>query len=386
MTEEDPNLLDYAYVVVKWRRLIIWSVVVVTLATAGVSLLLPKQWTARGVIMPPEEDLDRFNFSALRAAGVPSNLAGLVGAATPADNLKTYLELNRIRGAIVDRFNLIEEYEAPHRERAIELLGENTAIELEREGAVVIEIAASSPQRAADMVNAIIDLVDNFNRLLTSKRATKLREFLELRLQVRREELKASGTALLEFEQQHGVVDLEAQTQAIVDVAKELVGELSMAEVSLEVLDHWVNPNNEERRSLEFKRDALREQLQQLVGESDAGEEYLGPALRAVPRLGFDHAMLSLDLEIREEVSLFLGAKLEEARYREHLNTPTLHILDEAIPPETRSAPRRTLMVVIAFALSLILSTILAFLFESWVRLGEQHHDRIDAIKRVWRS
>ena len=106
MTEEENNLLDYAFVLVKWRRLIVWSVVLVTLATAGVSLLLPKQWTARGVIMPPEEDLDQFNFSALRAAGVPTNLAGLVGAATPADNLKTYLELNRIRGELVDHFDL----------------------------------------------------------------------------------------------------------------------------------------------------------------------------------------------------------------------------------------------------------------------------------------
>ena len=387
MDEEENNLLDYAYVLIKWRRMIIWSVVVVSLATAGISLILPKQWTARGVIMPPEEDLDQFNLSALRAAGVPTNLAGLVGASTPADNLKTYLELNRMRGAIVDRFNLIEGYDAPHRERAIELLGENTAIELEREGAVVIEIAASSPQMAADMVNATMAEVDAFNRQLKSKQATKLREFLEKRLQVRRSELRESGTILLQFEQQSGLVDLEAQTQAIVDVAKNLVGELSMVEVNLEVIDHWVKPDNEERRALGLKRDALRQQLQQLVG-GDAGEreQMLGPSLRAVPQLGFRHAELTLDLEIRKEVALFLGTKLEEARYREHLNTPTLHVLDVATPPETRSAPRRTLMVVIAFVLSLVLSTVLAFTFESWVRLGEQNRDRMDAIRRVWRS
>ena len=386
MSEQNSNMLDYAYVLIKWRRMIIWSVVVVTVLTAGISLVLPKQWTARGVMMPPEEDLDQLNLSALQAARMPANLASMVGASTPADNLKTYLELNRTLGAIVDRFDLIAEYEAPHRERAIELLGENTNIELEREGSVIIEIAGSSPQQAADMVNSIMAEVDGFNRQLKSKQATKLREFLEQRLQVRRDELRKARTVLLEFERANGLVNLATQTQAIVDVAKGLVGQLSMVEVELEVLDHWVQPDNEQRLGLERKRQALREQLQQLAVGAGEEAQMLGPSLRTVPQLGFRYAELTLDLQIRQEVALFLGTKLEEARYREHLNTPTLHILDQAVPPETRSAPRRTLMTVIAFALSLVLSTILAFTFESWIRLGEENADRLDAIRRVWRS
>jgi len=386
MSEQNSNMLDYAYVLIKWRRMIIWSVVVVTVITASISLILPKQWTARGVMMPPEEDLDQLNLSALQAARMPANLASMVGASTPADNLKTYLELNRTLGAIVDRFDLIAEYEAPHRERAIELLGENTNIELEREGSVIIEIAGSSPQQAADMVNTIMAEVDGFNRQLKSKQATKLREFLERRLQVRRDELRKARTVLLEFERANGLVNLATQTQAIVDVAKSLVGRLSMVEVELDVLDHWVQPDNEQRLELELRRQALREQLQQLAVGAGKEAPMLGPSLQTVPQLGFRYAELTLDLQIRQEVALFLGSKLEEARYREHLNTPTLHILDQAVPPETRSAPRRTLMTVIALALSLVLSTILAFTFESWIRLGEENADRLDAIRRVWRS
>ncbi len=386
MSEQNSNMLDYAYVLIKWRRMIIWSVVVVTVITASISLILPKQWTARGVMMPPEEDLDQLNLSALQAARMPANLASMVGASTPADNLKTYLELNRTLGAIVDRFDLIAEYEAPHRERAIELLGENTNIELEREGSVIIEIAGSSPQQAADMVNTIMAEVDGFNRQLKSKQATKLREFLERRLQVRRDELRKARTVLLEFERANGLVNLATQTQAIVDVAKSLVGRLSMVEVELDVLDHWVQPDNEQRLELELRRQALREQLQQLAVGAGKEAPMLGPSLQTVPQLGFRYAELTLDLQIRQEVALFLGTKLEEARYREHLNTPTLHILDQAVPPETRSAPRRTLMTVIALALSLVLSTILAFTFESWIRLGEENADRLDAIRRVWRS
>ena len=386
MSEQNSNMLDYAYVLIKWRRMIIWSVVVVTVITASISLILPKQWTARGVMMPPEEDLDQLNLSALQAARMPANLASMVGASTPADNLKTYLELNRTLGAIVDRFDLIAEYEVPHRERAIELLGENTNIELEREGSVIIEIAGSSPQQAADMVNTIMAEVDGFNRQLKSKQATKLREFLERRLQVRRDELRKARTVLLEFERANGLVNLATQTQAIVDVAKSLVGRLSMVEVELDVLDHWVQPDNEQRLELELRRQALREQLQQLAVGAGKEAPMLGPSLQTVPQLGFRYAELTLDLQIRQEVALFLGTKLEEARYREHLNTPTLHILDQAVPPETRSAPRRTLMTVIALALSLVLSTILAFTFESWIRLGEENADRLDAIRRVWRS
>jgi uncharacterized protein involved in exopolysaccharide biosynthesis len=385
--EQERNILDYLYVVVKWRRLIVLSCLAVSLVTAGLSLILPKVWTARAVIMPPEEEFDQFNLSALQATGMPANLASLAGGATPADRLKKMLETNRLRGVIVDRFKLVDEYEAPHREQAIEIFAENTTIELEREGSLVVEVTASTAESAAAMANAYIGELDLFNRHLKSQQARMLREFLEERMELRRRELQESGRALLQFKQKHGMVDMTAQIKAIFDVAKYLVQELAVLEVKLEVIDYQVNAEHEKRRQLGLEREALRKQLQTLTGDMQEQNRQLilGPPLQAMAELDFENTMLILDLTLKREITRFLGTKLEEARYKEALNTSTLQVLDEATLPKSRSAPRRTLMVLIATGLSLVLSTVLAFVFESWSRIGARNQEKVQSIKQLLR-
>ena len=45
-------------------------------------------------------------------------------------------------------------------------------------------------------------------------------------------------------------------------------------------------------------------------------------------------------------------------------DTPTVQFLDRASPPEKRSFPRRTVIVVFAFVLSIIFNVFLAFIIE----------------------
>ena len=385
--EEERNLLDYVYVLLKWRRMIILAVLAVSLVTAGISLILPKAWTARTVIMPPKEEFDQFGLSAMRASGVPTSLAGLVGSSTPADHLKSMLETNWLRGVIVDRFNLVDEYKAPHRERAIEIFGENTQIELEREGALVVEVTASTPELAAELANALIAELDAFNRKLKSQQARMMREFLEARLVLRYGEFEKSGRLLQRFKEEKGLVNMGAQIEAMVDVSKTIVEELALVEVKLGVMGHLVKGEHETRRQLELEAEELRKQLQAMAGDMGTLDTtlFLGPPLNAMPELGFENALLVMDFRLKEEIIRFLGTKLEEAKYKEALNTPTLWILDPATPPRTRSAPRRALMVLLATGLSLVASTVLAFVFDFWGRVGAQNQEKIQSIKQLFR-
>ena len=386
--DEERNLLDYVYVLLKWRRMIILSFLVVTLVTAGISLILPKAWTARTVIMPPKEEFDQFGLSAMRATGMPTSLAGLVGAATPADHLKSMLETNWLRGIIVDRFNLVDEYDALHRERAIELLGEDIQIELEREGALVVEVTASTAAGAAEQANELIAELDAFNRRLKSQQARTLREFLELQMAMRQGEFEESGRVLQRFNEEKGLVNMSAQIEAMVDISKGIVQELALVEVKLGVMGHLVDAQHETHRQLELEAAELRKQLRAMAGEIGKIDTtlFLGPPLNAMPQLGFETALLAMDFSLKEQILRFLGTKLEEAKYKEALDTPTLWILDPATPPKTRSAPRRTLMVLLAAGLSLIMSTVLAFAFEAWGRIGTQSQDKIQSIKQLFQS
>ena len=58
------------------------------------------------------------------------------------------------------------------------------------------------------------------------------------------------------------------------------------------------------------------------------------------------------DQKILEQVFLLLTSELEEARVREMMDTPTVRILDRAIPPERHVRPKRATLAVMATLLT----------------------------------
>lgn len=392
---DEKNLLDYLFVLARWRRFIVTSTLVVTIAAVVTSLLLPQTWTAQTKLLPPEEEGGaRIGLSLFMGNAVPAGLRGLVGGATPSERLITLLESNRVAGGTVDEFELISLYEVGHRERAIEFLRDRIDYELEEDGSLTIRVTADDPQLAADLTNGVARQLDSVNRRYKRQQARDLREFLEKRIELTEGELRLSAKSLQSFQEKHGLVDLEAQTGAAVDVLKGIVIELAELEVELSLLERQLHPQHEDRKLQELKVKALRDQMKKLQGELAMTGNYpgqpgyaeplesLGPPLRELPRLMLEHSELTLGIELRAEIIRFLGTKFEEAKYREALNTPTLQILDPATPPRTRSGPRRTLIVVGAFAVSALLSGVLAFLFEACNRLDGTNQDKLASIRK----
>jgi uncharacterized protein involved in exopolysaccharide biosynthesis len=98
-----------------------------------------------------------------------------------------------------------------------------------------------------------------------------------------------------------------------------------------------------------------------------------------------EYSELALQLEVKEQILAYLGAKLEEAKYGEARNTPTLQILDHATPPHTRSFPRRGVLTAAGAGSALVLLTLLAFVLEAWQRNSASQRERLEAIRGQWR-
>jgi len=389
--EEERNLFDYAVVLVKWRRMIAISVLVVSLGAVVIALTLPKKWQASTSLLPPEEELDQFGLSMLVSSAVPANLGGLMGGGTSGERLATLVGSRKVLGTIVDRFGLVERFEVPHRDLAIEMLDESVERELGRDGAFTIAVEIDDPGLAADIANDLAAELDGVNREFKNHQAGMLRAFLEERMEVVRGEIEGSARELQRFQERHGLVDLEAQTSASVEVIRHIIQELTLLEVELGVSRRQLREDHELRQLKKMEVEELRRQLQLLTGELAEKSEAqaaatfrsLGPPLKELPELGMEYTRLSMEMQIKEQIITFLGAKLEEAKYKEALDTPTLMVLDMATPPAFRSAPRRTLIVLIAGCTSLVLSVVLAFVLEGLGGLNAENRDKIEGMKRM---
>ncbi|MGA1195060.1 MAG: GNVR domain-containing protein [Candidatus Latescibacterota bacterium] len=100
-----------------------------------------------------------------------------------------------------------------------------------------------------------------------------------------------------------------------------------------------------------------------------------------IPKLGLETLQLLRDVEIQNVIYQFIKQEYEKTRFEEEKETTTVVILDPARPPDVRSKPARAMMVAIAGALSLILSSLLAFIFEAINNLTPENRAKLDAIK-----
>lgn len=391
--EEDRNLLDYIYVLVKWRRTISTCVLIVALAAAGVSLMLPEKWTANALLLPHEEDVGRFEMSMLMSAAIPGNVGGLLGQSTPGERLVTILKSRRVLGAMVDRFDLVADYDVPNRDLAMEGLAELIETELGSGGTLRVQVEASSADLAANLANALVAELDAVIDLQKRSMADGDRGFLESRLDSVQREIEIRGLKLQHLQEEYGIVDLEAQTQAIVGVAQHIVQELTLQEVKLGIAEGALHPDHEERRLLEMQVAELRHHLDQVVGDfekgmgsqAEAAFAALGPPLKELPELGLQFARFSLELKLSEHTLTFLAAQLEDAKLRQSKQVPAVQVLDPATPPEYRSAPRRMLIVLVAALLSLVMSVVVAFVGESLTELSNKQQEKLKAIGRLFR-
>jgi uncharacterized protein involved in exopolysaccharide biosynthesis len=99
-------------------------------------------------------------------------------------------------------------------------------------------------------------------------------------------------------------------------------------------------------------RNYLREDNEQVV-QSRLELDQLNRRIATLPRLQNDIVRLTRDQKIQEQLYLLLTAELEQSRIRETMDTPTVQVLDPAVPPERHSRPRRIIVALAAGVLAL---------------------------------
>src|SRR5207253_2564140 len=76
------------------------------------------------------------------------------------------------------------------------------------------------------------------------------------------------------------------------------------------------------------------------------------------PQLVFEEGRLRRQLDIHQEVYLTLRREYETARIEEVNDTPVITVIDVAVPPQKKSKPKRSLLVLLSLMLGTIASAV----------------------------
>jgi uncharacterized protein involved in exopolysaccharide biosynthesis len=395
MEKKEVNLFDYAAVFVKWRRLFTFNFLVVCVATAIISLILPKWYRATAVIMPPEKDTGSMNIASM-LSNLPISGLGINLGTNETMNYLAMLRSRTVRENIVKKFDLQKVYDKDDIELTLKAFDQNIEFNIGKEGQIIIEVFDKVPTRATDIANTFVSELDSLNTLFKVQKARFNRIWLENRYNQNVKALQATELELKNFKERHGVIDIPEQTKAAILGAAELQAEIYTTEIELAVKERYLTPTHGEVVEARAKVQELKHKLGELEGSAGmAATDGNGRAssifipFSNLPDLALQYARLYREVLVQGKLYEVIFQMYEQAKIQEAKDTPTVQVLDRAQVPIRKAKPKRMIMVAIAGLISLIVTGLFVFIKESIARIetsGGERAEQLQWMKQQLRS
>jgi uncharacterized protein involved in exopolysaccharide biosynthesis len=357
------------------KRLIIGGTLLICALAALLSLLIPNEYEAVVQLLPPKEQRKGLGFADLLSAlPIPSLRLGEKG--TPADIYVAILKSPTVRRRMVEQFDLMRLYDKDTMVETIETLEKKTTVKKSEEGTIMIAVLDRDPQRAAEMANHYVALLDSTNQHLTRTTALNRLDFIDRLSNEENEKLEQYMEVLQKFQAEHNAISIEEQAKAVIRAAAEMqVAAMEMEIKRIGLLASGFSPTHPEvqraqkeievrQQALAFLRDGGNGKMQSDGTPVSAPrelnlamEENLFLPLRQIPQVAQEYANIEKDVLVQAALMKLLLQQKAEAFIEANNTTSTVQPLDVAVPPEKKARPQRFLIVFISGILSLFAST-----------------------------
>uniref|UniRef100_A0A7V0Z704 Polysaccharide chain length determinant N-terminal domain-containing protein n=1 Tax=candidate division WOR-3 bacterium TaxID=2052148 RepID=A0A7V0Z704_UNCW3 len=384
--EKPTRLSDYWVVIMKYRRILLINTIIITTIAIIISLILPCKYTATATILPPsQEQTSLFGFLNF-GSGLSSNIAnlsrltsGLPGLYSPSDLFAAILKSGRIKGPIIKKYNLMKEFKTKTMIDASRALDEITKIEVSPEGMISVSVTYKNKYLATDIANSFIEELDKFNKETAMTSGKKFRIFVEQQLKNVQDSLAKAEEALRKFQEEHRTVALDIEIENAIATIAKLKSEIVLREVQKGAVASISNLNNPYVTNIDQELRELKRQLAKIeFGTSDTARKEFGAGFSVpfarLPGVSLEYARLLRNVKIQEAIYELLTQQYEQAKIMESKDTPTVQFLEQATPPEKRSFPKRTLIVLFAFFLSIVFDILLAFILDYFNEVKKSPH------------
>lgn len=391
--EPEVSVLDILVVLLERKRFIVRFVLGAALLAVVIAVLLPVRYEAKIVLLPPAQNssIGSSLLGQLGNMGALGSLASLAGGSlglkNPADMYVSLLTSRTVEDAMIKRFGLMQEYHAKRiSEARKEFERRTTAVAGTKDGLIRLTVEDHDPNRAAELANGYVEEFRKLSASLAITEAARRRLFFEQQVEQSKENLTAAEDAMTKTQQSTGVLQIDSQARALIESAAVLRAQVVAKEVQIEGMRSFATDDNPNLVLAKQELAALQAQLARVAGsQSDAGSD-INLSKGRVTGSGMEYLRRYRDLKYQETVFELLAKEYEVAKLDEAREGSIIQVVDAAVPPDTKSSPHRTLIVLGA--------TILAFfvaVFWVWLRKNmdsafelPENRQRLRTIKGLW--
>ncbi|NOS97708.1 MAG: hypothetical protein HOP25_04470 [Methylotenera sp.] len=385
--DDEINLMDLLLVVAKHNRFIIKLTLLSAIVAIVIALLLPNIYTAKSVILPPQQGSSSASMMLSQLGGLGNLAGGSLGIKNPSDLHVGMLKSRTMADTLIQRFKMQSLYEAKTLTGARETLAAATSVTVGKDGFINIEFSDEDPKLAAAVTNAYVEELDRLNKTLAVTEASRRRLFFENQLVGTKDSLANAEIALKETQERTGLIALDKQGGAIIEVVANLRAQVAAKEVELSAMRAYATEQNPDYKQLREVLIGLKAQLAKVENSNTSGKGDVIVPTGKIPAVGLEYIRKMRDVKYQETLFELLSKQFEMAKMDEAKDSALIQVVDKALVPERKSKPKRAVIVILATMIAFFVGIFSAFLREESVRISQDptSAERVSLLRRYLR-
>lgn len=353
------------------KKFVAITVTIFVAVTIALSFIIPQQYIATSSLLPPKKDGGQAGLSSFIQNFTGGGLS--LGNIGQSDQSKVFGEIVKSRTVseyIIDKLKLKERkpYSEISRDKLVKFVNSSLTVDVDKSGVIFITaesftnyIPGSDDSKiasklSADLANAAVEGLDLVIRDRNMSSARQSKEYVEKEITSYNKKLDSIEAKLEKFQRDNKVLAIDDQTQAIVAQAIEVGAQLAKADLEKNLAQLEYQPSSPQYLFYQRQHELLNEQYKKIQSGGLTADESFSIPLEKVPALLREYVVLFRERKIIEQVMLYLETQRHQEAIQEKRDVPVVEVLDTAYAPEERSSPKRSLMAILGFILSLIFS------------------------------
>jgi capsular polysaccharide transport system permease protein len=343
------------YILLLWKKrwfLFVNAVLAGTLAVVFAFFIARMEYCSEATFLPPFGS----SGSLLSMMGGNSVLGMLSSGDESGDNIEAVFDSKRLKRKVIEKFNLYDNYKLQKSvnkfELAVKQMQKQVLLSTTMKGKGIgmsktvsysIRCYHTSPDTALQMAEFVFASVDSAIREVSIDKAQRSRIFVEKQIAVQNKKMDSLQMIFLEFQNTNKAYDIPEQAKLSLKMYADIKASAIMNELRLASLKNEFSGSTHEMLELKRSQRVYDAKLREYEMGDDPN---IMPSLDKTSRLFPEYTKMLRDIEVQNQIILFLTKEYEQARLQEVRDVSPLLLIDPPYEAEYKSRPKRIKIIV----------------------------------------
>src|ERR1035437_3068696 len=373
---------------VRWRLVLVCTLLAAIGSVIG-SLCLKNQYRAAAtmVLANNSSDSKLSSIGSLMSGDLGSLVGMKLGSSPDAQILRTIFPSNALRDEAIRKFQLVRVWKLDttkpiHWEDLDKIWAKNFNAAMDDDEVIYISFQSPDSILSKQVVDFSETWIDSSVQSFHHKRAMENARFYSSRVQEQDSLLNEAQTQLLNFQQKYRIIQPESQVIEALKVSVDLESTVKKMDVEIDMEAARNGNQSSSLKALQEARRHTRDILDKIITNDsksksgNAGNSYIYKNISATIGLAAEYERLYRNVELHRHALILLIEANEQLALEIQKNTPIMAVVDPALLPSRKSAPSRSVIVIVVTFLVFVSSCGMAWM------LGYLQQNRV-TFKRV---